>query len=1006
MAVRIEDVKRDGIAIDIDALAQSGFEAISDEDRYRLKTQGVCTQRQVGAFMLRIRVPGGKATPEQLRCVAELADRFGHASVHVTSRGGLELHHVRIGDVPAVWDALDSVGLTTKGTCGDTVRNVIACSHAGTYAGEVLPPDPFARLLDEHIVAISDDTNISRKVNVAIACSPDCDDHVATSDIGFVAVEGDGGRPGFALWGAGGLGAAPRLAIEIAPFIAQEDLLPAFTALLAFGEKYANRQNRAKAKIKMLVEAWGVERVREVFAEEFKIAQGRPFPALVLEQEQPHRVSPASRLGGVVEQRQAGRFTVPALIPMGELASDVARALADAADRFGDGVVHLTPEQNAELHDVAAGDVDAVVASFEALGMHTRGRGGIADVLSCVGLEYCALAVAGSMTLGEEIARAMEPRRTDPRYVDFRIHVSGCPHSCAKHQVADIGLAGGTTEFEGRRVEAFVLYVGGNARERRLGSTFSRKIPRSRALPVVEAVLAVYERERIEDERFSATVARVGTAAFFGAAGAALDGVSAVPDVVAGELVVIGNGMSGARLVEEIRRRGGEALNITVYGDEPGGNYNRIMLSGVLGRNRTAGEIVTHPPEWYAEHDVTLRSGVRIAHIDRERRVVIDEAGNEQRYDGLVIATGSRPFVPAIPGRDHARVRVFRTLADCNGLHEEAALAQRAVVLGGGLLGLEAASGLRALGVEVTVLHLMPSLMEQQLDAGAGMALRARIEALDIAVRTDARTTEIRAFDAERLEGVALADGTLIPADLVVICCGIIPNVEVARNAGLDVKRGIVVDDGLRTSDPAVYSVGECVQHRGVTYGLVEPIWEQCRVLADRLTATAASTYRGSKISTRLKVAGVNVVSVGERDPIQGDAVAIAIEPDGRYRRAISRDGFLVGAQVVGDPVAAAAFAKAFERQAPLAGSVGAFVFSIDTVAGPRAPAATPDDEQICVCNDVSRGTIRAAIASGAVTVDLVGDATAAGTGCGTCRPRLNALVEESRAPARDRPAA
>jgi len=1006
MAVRIEDVKREGIAIDIDALAQSGFEAISDEDRYRLKTQGVCTQRQVGAFMLRIRVPGGKAASEQLRCVAGLADGYGHASVHVTSRGGLELHHVRIDDVPAVWDALGAVGLTTKGTCGDTIRNVIACSHAGTYAGEVLPPEPFARLLHEHIVAISDDTNISRKINVAIACSPDCDDHVATSDIGFVAVQREGGRPGFALWGAGGLGATPRLAIEIAPFIAQEDLLPAFTALVAFGEKYANRQNRAKAKIKLLVETWGADRVREVFAEEFAAAKARPFPALVLEPAQPRRTPAAPQLGGVVEQRQAGRFTVPALIPMGELTSDAARALADAADRFGDGIVQLTPEQNAELHDVAGTDVDAVVASFEALGMHTRGRGGIADVLSCVGLEYCALAVAGSMTLGEEIARAMEPRRTDPRYTDFRIHVSGCPHSCAKHQVADIGLAGGTTEFEGRRVEAFVLYVGGNARERRLGAAFGRKVPRSRALPVVEAVLAVYERERLGDERFSATVARLGTSAFFGAAGAALDGVSAVPDVQAGELVVIGNGMSGARLVEEIRRRGGDALNITVYGDEPGGNYNRIMLSGVLGRHRAAHEIVTHPPEWYAEHNVTLRSGVRIAHIDRERRVIVDEAGNEQPYDGLVIATGSRPFVPPIPGREHARVRVFRTLADCNGLHEAAASVQRAVVLGGGLLGLEAASGLRALGVEVTVLHLMPTLMEQQLDAGAGAALRARIEELGIAVRTDARTTEICAVDSERLEGVALADGTLVPADLVVICCGIIPNTALGKDAGLNVERGIVVDDGLRTSDPAVYSVGECVQHRGVTYGLVEPLWEQCRVLADRLTGAAASTYCGSKISTRLKVAGVNVVSVGERDPRQGDAVAIAIEPDGRYRRAISRDGFLVGAQVVGDPAAAAAFAKAFERQAPLAGSVGAFVFSINTVADPRTAAASADDEQICVCNDVSRGTIRSAIATGAVTVDLIGEATAAGTGCGTCRPRLGSLIEEAKAPARDRTAA
>lgn len=1004
-AARIEDIKRAGVTVDIDALAQTGFASISEEDRYRLKTQGVCAQRQVGVFMLRIRVPGGKASAERLRRVADLADRYGHGGLHVTSRGGLELHHVAIADVPAVWDALGEVELTTKGTCGDTIRNVIVCPHAGTYAGEVLPPEPFARLLHDHIVAISDTTNISRKMNVAIACSPNCDDHVATSDIGFVAVQRPEGPPGFALWGAGGLGAAPRLAIEIAPFIAQEDVLPAFAALVAFGEKYGNRQNRAKAKIKLLVETWGEERVREVFDEEFAAAKARTFPAVVLEPAAAPGPSGAPEIGGPIEQRQAGRFTIPALIPMGELSSDAARALADAAQTFGDGIVHLTPDQNAELHDVAADQIEAAVAALEALGMRTRGRGGVADVLSCVGLEYCALAVAGSMTLGEEIAQAMEPRRTDARYADFRIHVSGCPHSCAKHQVADIGLAGGMTEFEGQRVEAFVLYLGGNARERRLGVTYARKIPRSRVIPAIEAALRLYERERLGEERFSQTVARVGLQPFFCVVSAAIDGVSPEPEITSGELVVVGNGMGGARLVEEIRRRGGDALRITVYGDEPGGNYNRIMLSGVLGRHRAPDEIVTHPPEWYAQNDVTLRSGVRIARIDRERKVVVDEAGNEQPYDGLVIATGSRPFVPPIPGRDHARVRVFRTLGDCRALHGLAESVQRAVVLGGGLLGLEAASGLRALGVEVTVLHLMPTLMEQQLDPGAGDALRARIETLGISVRTAACASEIRALDAERLAGVALDDGTMLDADLVVICCGIVPNADLGRAAGLVVERGIVVDDGMRTSDPAIYALGECVEHRGITYGLVEPIWEQCRVLADRLAGRAASTYRGSKVSTRLKVAGVNVVAVGERDSRPGDAVAMAIEPDGRYRRAIARDGFLVGAQVVGDAAAAAAFAKAFERQAPLAGSVGAFVFSIDTLVEPRPSAPAAHDEQICVCNDVSRGTIQTAIAAGATTVDLIGAVTAAGTSCGTCQPQLGKLLEEGT-PVGDRSAA
>jgi sulfite reductase beta subunit-like hemoprotein len=520
--VRIEDVKAAGIAVDINLLAQNGFEAISEEDRYRLKTQGVCAQRQVGVFMLRIRVPGGTATPLQIRRAADLADAYGHASLHVTTRGGLELHHVRIEDVPAVMVRLADAGLTTKGTCGDTIRNVIACAHAGTYAGEVLPPQPFVRLLHERIVGMSDAKNISRKMNVAIACSPHCDDHVATSDIGFVATpDPAGGMPTFTVWGAGGLGATPRLAVQLRIALPQSDLLPAFDAVVALGEKYADRSNRAKAKIKLLVDKLGCDRVVELFEREFARARGaNDYPAaaftasVAVPPKTSARIVPP-RAGDVVAQKQPGLFTLPVLIPMGELSSHAARALADVAERCGDGLVHLTPDQNAEIQGVRERDIGNAHDALAALGVRTRGRGGISDVVSCVGLEYCPLAVAHSMTMGEEIALAFGDLTTTTRYADFRIHVSGCPHSCAKHQVADIGLAGAITEYRGERVEAYALNLGGNARTRRLAAVYPKKIPRSLVVPVVRALLAVYEGAALDDERFSATVARRGSEAFF-----------------------------------------------------------------------------------------------------------------------------------------------------------------------------------------------------------------------------------------------------------------------------------------------------------------------------------------------------------------------------------------------------------------------------------------------------------------------------------------------------------
>jgi NAD(P)H-nitrite reductase large subunit len=994
--VRIEDIKSAGIAVDVDLLAKSGFEAISEEDRYRLKTQGVCAQRQVGVFMLRIRVPGGKATPAQIRRVADLADAFGHRSVHVTTRGGLELHHVRIEDVPAVWAGLRDAGLTTKGTCGDTIRNVIACSHAGTYAGEVLPLAPFVQLLHERIVEISDATNISRKINVAIACSPHCDEHVATSDIGFVAMpDPAGGRPTFTVWGAGGLGATPRLAVELRAGLAQTDMLAAFDAIVALGAKHADRSSRAKAKIKLLVEKLGYARVVEIFNEEFEIARTTAnHSAVVFGASTSETQAPPPRAGDVVAQKQPDRYTIPALIPMGEIASPAARALATVAERFGDGIVHLTPDQNAEIQGVRGADVAKAREALRALGVRTRGRGGIADVVSCVGLEYCPLAVAHSMTMGEEVALAFDDLATDPRYTDFRIHVSGCPHSCAKHQVADIGLAGAMTEYKGERVEAYVLYLGGNARERRLGLTYAKKIPRPLVIPVVRALLAAYEDLALAGERFSATVARLGTEAFFPIVAQMMDGTHvALPAIRTGRLVVIGNGMTGARFVEELRARTSETFDVTVLGDEPHGGYNRIMLSGVLGGFRNAGEIVTHPPDWYADRGVELHTGVRATHIDRAAKTVTCADGSSHAYDALVIATGSRPFIPPIAGLDGPNVHVFRTLEDCERIRAAAQGAHSAIVLGGGLLGLEAASGLKALGVATTVVHLAPTLMDRQLELSAGAALRARIEALGIAVRTGARA--VAAYTDADGRGIELAGGERLAGDIIVVCCGIVPNVEIARDAGLAVERGITVDDGLQTSDPAIFAIGECAQHRGVTYGLVEPLWEQCTILAERLTRRRV-VYAGSRVGTKLKVAGVNVVALGERDPQPGDEVIMTLDSGGRYRRAVARDGILVGAQVVGDAKAAAVFAHAFEGGTRIPGSLAAFIFGIEVIGTAAQPAA-PNDDRVCVCNEVSRSTIQNAIAGGAHDIAEIGRLTLAGTGCGTCRGELAALVIASQ---------
>ncbi|MEO7196116.1 MAG: FAD-dependent oxidoreductase, partial [Pseudonocardiaceae bacterium] len=402
----------------------------------------------------------------------------------------------------------------------------------------------------------------------------------------------------------------------------------------------------------------------------------------------------------------------------------------------------------------------------------------------------------------------------------------------------------------------------------------------------------------------------------------------APPSTPRRELVVIGNGMAGARVVEEILARGGSAqFQITVFGDEPYGNYNRIMLSGVLADGGSdAEEIFLNPLSWYDENGITLRAGVRVVRIDRFAHVVLGDDGSVARYDKLIIATGSRTFFPPMDGMwvDNRTLTPgvfgFRTLDDTTAMIRYAQGRRAAVVIGGGLLGLEAAYGLQRHGLTVHVVQSGPVLMNQQLDEEAGAILRRIVERLGITVRTGARPGAIRGNGS--VTGVTFADGAAIDCDMVVVAAGIRPNVGLGVVSGLTVERAIVADDQLRTlDDPDVYAVGECVQHRGEVYGLVAPLWEQARVLADHITgADPRAAYHGSRNATKLKVAGVDVASMGIRRPEREDDEFVRFsEPRrGVYKSVVVREGKLVGATLLGDIGKVAFLTQAFDRALPL----------------------------------------------------------------------------------------
>lgn len=474
-------------------------------------------------------------------------------------------------------------------------------------------------------------------------------------------------------------------------------------------------------------------------------------------------------------------------------------------------------------------------------------------------------------------------------------------------------------------------------------------------------------------------------------------------------LVVVGNGMAGARTVEEILTRGGaEQFDITMIGDEPYGNYNRIMLSHVLAGETTVDDddLMLNPMAWYSENGVTLHAGDRAVSIDRFAKTVTCESDRVIAFDVLIIATGSHTFFPNMDGLREPDGRLargvfgFRTIADTNGMLDMATSRDhvRAVVIGGGLLGLEAAYGLKTQGVAVDVVHSPGHLMNQQLDERGGKVLRNKIEELGVGVYTGKRTTAVLRDGTGAVSGVGFTDGGSLPADMIVVTAGIRPNVEIARSAGLVVERGIVVDDQMRCEDEGfIYAVGECAQHRSEVYGLVAPLWEQAVVLADVITgADPQAEYHGSRLTTKLKVAGVDVAAMGVKGPEREDDEFVQFyEPrSGIYKSVVVRDNKLIGAMLLGDISKANFLTQAFDEKVPLPDERISMLFDMGTPSAQTGAAELADDVQVCNCNGVTKGDLVACVRGGCTSVAEVCAATRAGKGCGSCKGLVADIVE------------
>ena len=461
------------------------------------------------------------------------------------------------------------------------------------------------------------------------------------------------------------------------------------------------------------------------------------------------------------------------------------------------------------------------------------------------------------------------------------------------------------------------------------------------------------------------------------------------------KLVVIGAGMASGRALEHLFEADPDRFEVTLFNAEPRGNYNRLMLSPVLSGEKTYDEIVTHGDDWYAANAVETRFGEAVTKIDRERRVVVTKAG-ETAYDKLLIATGSMPFILPLPGKELEGVIAFRDIDDVHRMLDTAALPQaRAVVIGGGLLGLEAAAGLRLRGMEVVVLHVMGHLMERQLDPSAGYLLQKDLERRGIKVHCKAQTKAI--LGQNRVEAVLLEDGTVYDADIVVMAVGIRPETRVAKDAGIEIGRGIVVDDAMRTSDPHILSIGECVEHNGMLYGLVAPLYDQAKVVAQTLLGTEAA-FQPVELSTKLKVTGCDLFSAGDfGDAPDREEIVFRDATRGVYKRLVLKDNVLIGAVLYGDTADGAYFFSKIKAKEDISPERDTLIFGPAYAGGAAldpmaAVAALPDDAEICGCNGVCKGKIVSAItAGGLTTLDEVRAVTKASSSCGQC----TGLVEQ-----------
>lgn len=892
-------------------------------------------------YMTRIRIPGCDMTSAQMKAMAFIAYESGYSLLDVTTRGNMQIQGLTIDKLPGVAAALEAVGLSAKQTGHDNVRNVTSLPLAGIDPEELIDTRELARAVDALILDSREFSDLPRKFNPGFCGRERAAAHVWTQDLSFVAMKRGEGVAFRVLLG-GTQGQTPTLAWPAPVLVLPEQVVPVTAAILRAFKALGWRNNRHQVRMHFLMERIGNEAFLEAVEKELGYKLERtdsPIP-------------PAEReevFVGWQAQKQPGLWALGVCVPVGRLTWQQAQGLAELAERFGGGSIRTTLDQNLIVPHIPTAKKAEAEHALAALGLSHESDSITRQVVSCTGKQFCNLAIGE--TKGYAFQLIEELRRRQAQLHGVTIHMSGCPNSCGMTLTADIGLQGTKARKGKKTVDAFDVYLGGGVDETvHLAQLLKKGVPTEELPHFIEQRIAEWRAGRSEGQGFSAwwrnklaadppdfsqDVARrwacgkcshlhvgevpptscpvcssirskfepandeveMGPGFFIKGAALPKPAVAApkAAEAPGKRVVIVGSGIAAHSAAQAARVLDPKA-QISLLGDEPA-FYNRLNLTRWLGGEMERPALFDFGPDWAKTHKIETRFGAQVSGLDTSAKELRLMDGSRLSFDACILAHGSSPSLPVFWREGLAGLTALRSLNDFDAIQARLVPGEPVAVIGGGVLGVEAAAGLAAKGAKVVLIELQPRLMPRQLDAESAGMLKAHLESKGIQVLCGQSVRELRG--EKEVDRLVFGDGSELAIHQVLVCAGVAPNVGWLRAAGLDCGRGVKVDDQMQTNAPGVLACGDVAEWQGRVFGLWAHAQEQAAVAAANALGKP-KVYGGTLVVTILKCAGVDCVSIGEIPSDSQGVSSRTSREDGVYRRLFLRQGFPVGAILYG----------------------------------------------------------------------------------------------------------